>query len=174
VTEREKKRLEDVLAKEPAAASALPRPTGTVGAIARDAHGRIAAGTSTGGTTAQMVGRVGDSAIPGTSTFADDRVGALSTTGHGETIVRVGLGHVIAEALRRGATAEEAVGLGFARMAEDGGGRGGVILVTAKGEAITAFTTACMALAWEIGGERHAEVMVNPAPGELVVRDCRA
>ncbi len=63
----------------------------TVGAVARDSTGRIAAGTSTGGLNGTRVGRVGDSPLPGSGFYADDRVGGVALSGDGETIIRVGI-----------------------------------------------------------------------------------
>lgn len=68
---------------------------GTVGAVARDAHGRLAAATSTGGMTNKMQGRVGDSGIYGAGTIADDRTAAVSCTGRGESFMR----HIVAAQL---------------------------------------------------------------------------
>jgi beta-aspartyl-peptidase (threonine type) len=79
---------------------------GTVGAVARDASGRLAAATSTGGTFGKRSGRVGDSPVPGAGTWADERV-AVSATGDGEAILRVALAHAIAAAV--GSEAEFAV-----------------------------------------------------------------
>ncbi|OFV89812.1 MAG: hypothetical protein A3J75_03575, partial [Acidobacteria bacterium RBG_16_68_9] len=64
---------------------------GTVGAVAVDATGHVAAATSTGGLTHKLPGRVGDSALIGAGTYADDRAGAASATGHGEAIILTGL-----------------------------------------------------------------------------------
>ncbi len=65
-----------------------PETKGTVGAVAIDAHGHVAAATSTGGTRRKMVGRVGDSPLIGAGTFADDLTGAASATGDGEACIR--------------------------------------------------------------------------------------
>jgi L-asparaginase / beta-aspartyl-peptidase len=73
---------------------------GTVGAVARDAAGNIAAGTSTGGMTAKMPGRVGDSPIFGAGTFADNGTCAISATGHGEFYVRWAAAHDISARMR--------------------------------------------------------------------------
>src|SRR5215470_2678510 len=61
--------------------------TGTVGAVAVDSGGHVAAATSTGGLLGKLSGRIGDSAVLGAGTYADDRAGAASATGHGETIL---------------------------------------------------------------------------------------
>jgi len=69
----------------------LERPPGTVGAVAVDARGQVAAATSTGGIMGKRPGRVGDSAVIGAGTYADDRLGAASATGPGEAIIRFAL-----------------------------------------------------------------------------------
>ena len=79
-------------------------PTGTVGAVARDARGRLAAATSTGGILGKKSGRVGDSPIVGAGTFADDEAGAASATGQGEGIMRTCLAKTAVDEMRRGAS----------------------------------------------------------------------
>jgi beta-aspartyl-peptidase (threonine type) len=117
--------------------------TGTVGAVARDAGGRLAAATSTGGITGKLPGRVGDSALIGAGTWADDRC-AVSATGWGETFIRAAFAHDIAigvgrlglslaEAARR--SLDDVVGLG---------GHGGCIAVGEAGEIAMPFSTAVM------------------------------
>jgi beta-aspartyl-peptidase (threonine type) len=114
---------------------------GTVGAVARDAHGHVAAATSTGGITGKRWGRIGDSPVIGAGTWADDRACAVSATGSGEFFIREGVGHEIAARMRMlgedAATAAETV------MAEVKalGGTGGVIVAGADGEAVWRFTT---------------------------------
>jgi beta-aspartyl-peptidase (threonine type) len=74
--------------------------TGTVGCVVRDASGRICAGTSTGGVSFKANGRVGDTPIIGSGVFADDEIGGLSTSGHGEAILLSGLSGFIIARLR--------------------------------------------------------------------------
>ena len=112
---------------------------GTVGAVALDTHGRLAAATSTGGTFAKREGRVGDSPLIGVGTWADERV-AISCTGTGEQIIRAGGAMAIAAAIRHGARLRDAVDIMLARVAELGGD-GGVIAVTASGEQYAAFNS---------------------------------
>jgi beta-aspartyl-peptidase (threonine type) len=76
---------------------------GTVGAVALDSHGRLAAGTSTGGMTGKRYNRVGDSPIIGAGTYADDRSCAVSATGHGEIFIRAAAAHDISARMRFGA-----------------------------------------------------------------------
>lgn len=114
---------------------------GTVGAVAVDAAGHVAAATSTGGLTGKRWGRIGDSPIIGAGCFADDRACAVSATGAGEYFLRIGVGHEIAARIRLGGddvrTAADAV------MAEVKalGGTGGVIVVTPGGEGAWSFNT---------------------------------
>src|SRR5690606_33555440 len=96
ITESARKRWEAVRAKKSAAGSS----GGTVGAVARDARGHVAAATSTGGMVDKLAGRVGDSPIVGAGTYADDASAACSTTGHGEAMIRVCLAKTVTDALR--------------------------------------------------------------------------
>lgn len=73
---------------------------GTVGAVARDTHGNVAAGTSTGGLTGKRYGRIGDSPLIGAGTYADNRSCAISATGAGEFFIRVGVAHEICTRIR--------------------------------------------------------------------------
>ena len=76
------------------------RRHGTVGAVARDANGKLAAATSTGGMTAKAPGRIGDSPVIGAGTFADNQTCAISATGHGEVFIRYCAAHEIAARIR--------------------------------------------------------------------------
>ncbi|MDB5220728.1 MAG: L-asparaginase [Myxococcaceae bacterium] len=73
---------------------------GTVGAVARDVNGHVAAATSTGGMVNKLAGRVGDSPIIGAGTYADDEAGACSTTGHGEAMIRVCVAKTAVDGMR--------------------------------------------------------------------------
>ncbi len=114
---------------------------GTVGAVASDAHGHVAAATSTGGVTGKRWGRIGDSPVIGAGTYADDRAGAVSATGSGEYFIRAGVGHEICARVRLGG--EDIVDAAKAVMAEVTalGGTGGVIVVSPDGRAGWHFTT---------------------------------
>jgi beta-aspartyl-peptidase (threonine type) len=117
---------------------------GTVGAVALDVHGHVAAGTSTGGITGKRWGRIGDSPIIGAGTYADDRAGAVSATGSGEYFIREAAAHEICARIRLlGQTAKAAAD---AVMAEVGqlGGNGGFIFVSRSGEAGWSFNSAGM------------------------------
>ncbi len=78
---------------------------GTVGAVAIDSDGRLAAATSTGGMTGKRYGRIGDSPIIGAGTYADDRSCAVSATGHGEIFIRAAVAHDICSRMRFGGRA---------------------------------------------------------------------
>lgn len=109
------------------------RRHGTVGAVARDRAGSLAAATSTGGMTGKLPGRVGDSPIIGAGTFADNRTCAVSATGHGEVFIRYAAAHEIAARIAHaGLTLPEAA---TAVVAEFGplGGSGGIVAVGRDG-----------------------------------------
>jgi beta-aspartyl-peptidase (threonine type) len=152
ITEDARRALERVKARgefdgRPAAATP-PRHMGTVGAVARDAAGNLAAATSTGGITAKRWGRIGDAPIIGAGTYADNRGCAVSATGSGEYFIRLGVAHEIcARARLAGETLAQA-----ARIVVNGelralGGEGGVILMGATGPGEWAFTTPIMSRA---------------------------
>lgn len=114
---------------------------GTVGAVACDMAGHVAAATSTGGVTGKRWGRIGDSPVIGAGTYADDRAGAVSATGSGEYFIRIGVAHEICARVRLGG--EEIVSAARTVMADVAamGGSGGVIVVSPSGEAGWHFTT---------------------------------
>ncbi|HEU4959467.1 MAG TPA: isoaspartyl peptidase/L-asparaginase [Sphingomonas sp.] len=114
---------------------------GTVGAVARDCEGHVAAATSTGGITGKRWGRIGDSPLIGAGTYADDRACAVSATGSGEFFIREAVGHEIAARMRMlGETAAAAAETVMAEV-KALGGTGGVIVAGADGEAVWSFTT---------------------------------
>jgi len=115
---------------------------GTVGAVARDSAGHLAAATSTGGLTAKRWGRIGDSPLIGSGTYADDRSCAVSATGSGEYFIRVAAAHEIAARVRMlgeppQAAADAVVRGELAAM----GGDGGIIFVGADGSCGWSFNT---------------------------------
>ena len=130
---------------------------GTVGAVCRDAGGRLAAATSTGGRRGQLPGRVGDTPVIGAGTWADGRV-AVSCTGDGESFIRVAAAHQLAARLAHG----EALGPAAEATLADVGvtdGTGGLIAVAAGGEVALPFTTGAMNRgAWRDGEEPRAWV----------------
>lgn len=117
---------------------------GTIGAVAVDRRGQVAAATSTGGTAGKLKGRVGDSPLIGAGTVADSRWVAASCTGAGEFIIRVGLARSVLEGVRHGAPLTRACEEAIAELARLGGD-GGVIAVTPAGEVGWAFCSERMA-----------------------------
>jgi beta-aspartyl-peptidase (threonine type) len=117
---------------------------GTVGAVAVDAQGHVAAATSTGGLTGKRWGRIGDSPVIGAGTYADDRACAVSATGAGEFFIRAGVAHEIATRMRLlGESAQAAAEAVIAEVGELGGD-GGVIVAAADGTTAFAFNTGGM------------------------------
>ena len=114
---------------------------GTIGAVAVDRDGHVAAATSTGGLTGKRWGRIGDSPLIGAGAFADDRAGAVSATGAGEYFIRAGVAHEICARMRMlGESARRAAQAALDDVAALGGS-GGVIVVTPSGDAAAAFNT---------------------------------
>jgi isoaspartyl peptidase/L-asparaginase-like protein (Ntn-hydrolase superfamily) len=141
-----------------AGASGEPEDRGTVGAVCLDAHGNLAAATSTGGISGQPPGRVGDSPLIGAGTWADARV-AVSCTGDGEAFIRVGVARCMAAQVAHGASVETA-----AREALDEvgglGGTGGLIALDRSGRLVLPFATEAMPRGiWQEG--RPAEVLIT-------------
>lgn len=114
---------------------------GTVGAVALDQDGNVAAATSTGGLTGKRWGRIGDSPIIGAGTYADNRACAVSATGAGEYFIRVGVAHEICARVRL--KGEKIVPAASAVMAEVKamGGDGGVIVIAPDGQIGWSFNT---------------------------------
>jgi beta-aspartyl-peptidase (threonine type) len=140
-TPERRRQLEELRARPAAEHFDLHLKYGTVGAVALDRAGHIAAATSTGGLTGKRWGRIGDSPIIGAGAFADDRGCAVSSTGAGEYFVRVGVAHEICARMRMaGESAQAAADAVMAEVAALGG-TGGVIVVTPKGEGVTSFNT---------------------------------
>ena len=126
----------------------------TVGAVARDRRGCVAAATSTGGMVGKKPGRVGDTAVMGAGTYADERGGAASATGHGEGILRLALSVRAVDRLRAGESPEDVARDVIADMAARVAATGGIILVDRAGGLGWARSTQTMtwAGAWD-GGE---------------------
>jgi beta-aspartyl-peptidase (threonine type) len=120
----------------------VPSSQGTVGAVALDAAGNLAAATSTGGMTNKRQGRVGDSPIIGAGTYAKNGVGAVSATGHGEYFIRtVAAYHICAAVEFRGLGLGEAVHELLHVRLRELGGSGGVIAIDRGGRIVTEFST---------------------------------
>jgi isoaspartyl peptidase/L-asparaginase-like protein (Ntn-hydrolase superfamily) len=120
---------------------------GTVGAVAVDASGRVAAATSTGGRAGQVPGRVGDSPIPGAGVWADSTTAAVSATGAGEAFVVAGFGHRIHWEMQSGREIDAAVKQALDAVAILGGDGGG-IAVGPDGSFAVGFNSRAMARGW--------------------------
>ena len=143
VTDRERGRLSD-------------GAHGTVGAVALDVSGNLAAATSTGGVRGQLPGRVGDTPQIGSGTFADERV-AVSCTGTGEQFIRAVAAHEVAALVRHaGATLTDAASAAIAGL------DGGLIAVGADGSLAMPFNTALMYRGQAVGGRIRTAIW----PGE--------
>jgi beta-aspartyl-peptidase (threonine type) len=133
-------------------------PSDTVGAVACDSRGRVAAASSTGGTFLKLPGRIGDSPIPGAGLYADDRRGAGASTGQGEPILRMVMAYRAIEAMTSGIGPSEAAQQAIRGLESRCGGQGGIILVDSKGELGYAFNTKHMAHAYLTEGMTKPEV----------------
>jgi L-asparaginase / beta-aspartyl-peptidase len=120
---------------------------GTVGAVALDRSGTIAAATSTGGTAGKLPGRVGDSALIGCGTYAESSIGGVSCTGDGEAIIRVVLGHRVLSFLKDADDPDYAAKVAVDVLVEEGRGQGGLILLDWRGRTGYAFSTPLMPVA---------------------------
>jgi L-asparaginase / beta-aspartyl-peptidase len=136
---------------------------GTVGAVALDARGRLAAATSTGGMTGKRFQRVGDSPLIGAGTYADDRSCAVSATGHGEVFIRCAVAHDICSRMRFGGRSLAAA---VREVVLDElpayGGEGGVIAIDAHGEIAAEFNCEGMFRASRRAGEERQIGIYRP------------
>jgi len=149
MTEPRKRQLDRVLFGRAVAAR-----HGTVGAAARDACGRVAAATSTGGMTGQAEGRVGDSPIVGAGVYARDNVVAISCTGHGEAFIRGVVAYDVAARIRyAGADLAAAVRATFAEELAGRGATGGLVAVGGDGRVVVAHNSPAMFSARGTGPE---------------------
>jgi beta-aspartyl-peptidase (threonine type) len=165
-TEERWRQLQKAIAEErilrdhdagPAGAYRKDDKRGTVGAVALDRHGKLAAGTSTGGLTNKRYGRIGDSPVIGAGTWADDRSVAVSATGTGEMFIRSAAAHSVADRVRfAGSTLTEAADAILAEVAAIGGD-GGLIVLDAKGGYAMRFNTSGM-YRGTVGGDGIAEL----------------
>ncbi len=137
----------------------VPSTRGTVGAVARDTAGNLAAATSTGGMTNKRPGRVGDSPIIGAGTYAKNGVCAVSATGHGEYFIRAVAAHHVCTAVEyRGLSLEQAV-REVLQVLSGMGGDGGLIAVDRDGVPVMQFSTDGMFRgARDAGGRREIAV----------------
>jgi beta-aspartyl-peptidase (threonine type) len=127
---------------------------GTVGAVALDSQGRLAAATSTGGMTGKRFGRIGDSPLIGAGTYADDRSCAVSATGHGEMFIRAVVAHDICARMRFGGrTLRQAMHEVVMEELPALGGEGGVIAIDRAGRVEMQFNSEGMFRASRVSGE---------------------
>jgi beta-aspartyl-peptidase (threonine type) len=118
------------------------QPWSTVGAVALDAAGNLAAGTSTGGTSNKLFGRLGDSPIVGAGTYADNEACAVSGTGHGEYFIRLAVAYDIGALVKyRGMTVAAAAEEVVHRKLKPAGGDGGVIVLDRHGNFAAPYNT---------------------------------
>jgi len=132
----------------PIASFTLPRSGGTVGAVALDQYGNLAAGTSTGGTPYSLPGRVGDTPLVGCGTYADNETAGASATGHGERIMQVVLAKHGTDLIRQGMSAKEATKAAIDYMSKRVQGFGGIIMIDKNGQVGFAHSTPHMAVAF--------------------------
>ena len=131
ITDTQRKRLESLIG-------------GTVGAVALDHRGLIAAATSTGGTAGKLPGRVGDSALVGCGTYAESTSGGVSCTGDGEAIIRVVLARRTVDMLKVAADPMHACQVAVDVLVEEGRGAGGLICIDWRGRLGWAHSTPLM------------------------------
>lgn len=132
---------------------------GTVGAVAIDAQGHIVAATSTGGTMMKMPGRIGDSPVVGSGFYAEDAIGGVACTGHGEDFLRLALARRTMEMLEHGSIAQSAAENSIAVLGERIQGEGGLIVVDFLGNVGFARNTSAMSYGYMRTG------MSQPATG---------
>lgn len=140
VTSERRRQLDELLARGSGAFDADIK-YGTIGAVAVDMEGHVAAATSTGGLTAKRWGRIGDSPLIGAGTYADDRAGAVSATGLGEIFIRAAAAHELCARVRIGGAGLKEALDGVLEDVRALGGNGGLIAVSPSGEAALGFTT---------------------------------
>ena len=145
VTDPQRRSLAEHLAGRP---EKTRQTSGTVGAVAIDVHGRIVAGTSTGGYTGKRPGRVGDAALIGSGTYADSRLGGVSTTGHGEAFIRTVLAKTALDILKELDDPQLAADISLDIVREEGRGSGGLILMDWRGRLAHATSTPFMPVGW--------------------------
>jgi L-asparaginase / beta-aspartyl-peptidase len=149
VTEHRQQQLDRVMDSR-----AITARHGTVGAVARDAAGRVAAATSTGGMVGQADGRVGDTPIVGAGIYARDNVVAISCTGHGEAFIRGVVAHDVAARIRyAGADLAAAIRETFEQELAQRGYDGGLVAVGGDGRVVVAHNSPAMFSARGTGPE---------------------
>ena len=161
---REIERLKQYQARVSDDAADLFAPTishDTVGAVALDSRGNIAAGTSTGGTLNKAPGRLGDSSLIGCGCYADNESAAASTTGWGEPIMKLVLAKWSADRVRSGSVPEWVAKEAISHLEDRVNGHGGIILLDAEGRFGIAHNTPRMAWAVKTGLTENAGITKN-------------
>jgi L-asparaginase / beta-aspartyl-peptidase len=158
MTDERRRQLEELLAKGGFDAEVK---YGTVGAVAVDAAGHVAAATSTGGLTAKQWGRIGDSPLIGAGTYADDRACAVSATGSGEYFIRAVAAHQLAERMRLAGEPVQTALDGVLEDIRELGGTGGLIAVAPTGECAWGFTTRAMYRGVADAGSRKVAIYAD-------------
>ncbi|RFF28406.1 MULTISPECIES: isoaspartyl peptidase/L-asparaginase family protein [unclassified Wenzhouxiangella] len=160
ITDFRRRQLETIQADEQAGMQLSESWHSTVGAVALDAHGNLAAATSTGGMANKRWGRVGDSPIIGAGTYADNRACAISATGHGEFFIRHVAAHSICSLVRMaGMTLDEAANQVINETLKEAGADGGVIAVDPQGNVSMPFNTPGMYRA-SVDGDGKLQVLI--------------
>ena len=141
-------------------------PSGTVGAVARDRRGGLAAATSTGGLVNQLSGRVGDTPVIGSGTWADNRVCAVSATGKGDAFFRVSFARRLADLVELGGQSIAEASSTALEEVKAARGEGGCIVVAPDGTLTVEFNSSHMLRGWVCG---KGEPKVGILPGEVAV-----
>ncbi|GAB4283407.1 MAG: isoaspartyl peptidase/L-asparaginase [Marinilabiliales bacterium] len=146
VIENEKQKKEDKKSKH-----------GTVGCVVLDSHGNLAAGTSTGGMTNKMYGRIGDSPIIGAGTYANNNTCAVSCTGHGEYFIRYSVAYDVSALMEyKNMPLKDAAKYIIQTKLKNAGGNGGLIAIDKQGNICMEFNTPSMIRAYlKANGERN-------------------
>ena len=131
----------------------------TVGAVALDGEGRLAAGTSTGGTLSKAPGRVGDSSLIGCGCYADNESAAVSLTGWGEPMMKLVLGKWAADRVAAGSSPQQAAAEAIAYLHRRLGGHGGMIVLGQDGRLGLAHNTPRMAWGWATREDQRAGIL---------------
>lgn len=127
---------------------------GTVGCVALDNEGNIAAGTSTGGMTNKKWGRIGDSPVIGAGTYANNKTCGVSCTGHGEYFIRYAVAHGVSMLMEHGGMElQNAAHHYIHEVLKNAGGSGGLIALDSNGKVVMRFNTAGMYRGYRVSGE---------------------
>jgi beta-aspartyl-peptidase (threonine type) len=145
--------IADLLVPEQAQEKQVEQPMGTVGAVAIDAQGNVAAATSTGGTRNKKAGRIGDSPLVGSGAYADNWSGAASATGHGEALMKVVISKQVCDLIASGLAAPMACEAAISILSRRVQGEGGIIAVDRNGNVGWAYNSSGMPYAFAVGQE---------------------